>query len=216
MHRRFALDSTLILTTVAFKFVTSEMTPKTPYMTFLDQFMLIGVLILMVVLVKDFAVAMLFQQMVLGELGEAEAMGGSGYGAMISTPSFNADNVDYYFSAIVASVWTFIVLLVVVCGSRIFRESWHDVVRKSEVEMDSWIQESILSGELEPNQGRGHGHGHGHDQEKNEKKEKTKVHGHGHSHGNEKKEKKKVHGHGHSHAHEKKEKKKEHGHGHSH
>lgn len=58
---RFALVVTLMLTSVAFKFVTHEMTPNTPYLTLLDKFMLVGMLTLVGVLAKDFVFALKYQ-----------------------------------------------------------------------------------------------------------------------------------------------------------
>jgi hypothetical protein len=159
---RFALDSTLILTTVAFKFVTSEMTPKTPYMTRMDQFMLTGVLVLMLVLVKDFVMAMLAK-----EMEEQEDIDTKNH-----TFWFNTEEVDNAFSLALATAWTLFVILIVLGGRFDFpflRPGWKEVIRKSEVEVESWTQDNLMSGALTRSCANGkkveeaeHGHGHGH------------------------------------------------------
>jgi hypothetical protein len=194
---RFALDSTLILTVVAFKFVTSEMTPKTPYMTRMDQFMLTGVLVLMLVLVKDFVVAMLAREM--EDQGDIDPNNRSFWFDTLEADTVEVDNA---FSIGLATAWTLFVILIVVGGkfdNSFLRPAWKEVIRKSEVEVESWTQDNLMSGVLERTCANGkkveeaqHGHSHG-------KKAEEKEHGHGHGHG--KKAEEKEHGHGHGHGH---------------
>jgi len=58
---RFSLMMTLILTAVAFKFVTSGLVPKTSYLTLLDKYALFGFFFLVIVMIKDFVLGLLIQ-----------------------------------------------------------------------------------------------------------------------------------------------------------
>ena len=58
---RFGFMMTLILTAVAFKFVTSGLVPKTSYLTLLDKYALLGFFFLVIVLIKDFVLALVIQ-----------------------------------------------------------------------------------------------------------------------------------------------------------
>jgi hypothetical protein len=58
---RFSFMITILLTAIAFKFVTSGLVPKTSYLTLLDKYALCGFVFLNVMLLKDFIVALAIQ-----------------------------------------------------------------------------------------------------------------------------------------------------------
>lgn len=79
---RSSITYTLLLTMVAFKFVMSSYIPKVNYLTFLDYYNILGMLMVIFVIAENFYVSELFYQ-----------------------TAYYPDRIDAYFAAIFCSIW---------------------------------------------------------------------------------------------------------------
>eukprot|EP00041_Stephanoeca_diplocostata_P026015 m.693544 g.693544 ORF g.693544 m.693544 type:complete len:390 (+) comp22873_c0_seq13:170-1339(+) len=102
---RFAFIVALVLTAVAFKFVTSTMVPKTAYLTYLDKYTLVAYGFLISILFKDYLLAHLYQR------------------GHLSVDS--RDNGDTIYTIAYVAVWLLLnAVLFIGAFTGAFRESW--------------------------------------------------------------------------------------------
>ena len=107
---RMSVTMTLLLTSVAFKLVTSEWVPKISYQTLLDYYNLICIMVLMLIVSENLIIALMV--------------------TYDTAPYDDLDTHDQYFFEVLVVVW-FVFNMIIYMGYRyhLFYPHWENVVR---------------------------------------------------------------------------------------
>ena len=109
---RFDFAMTLALTTVAFMFVTTTMVPKTSYLTFLDKYMLVGLLLLAVRFMIDLGIILgLERELPFGDEGIRKSCEDENINSFGVSPCA----IDYTATALLAAIWLLYSFYVIGC-----------------------------------------------------------------------------------------------------
>mmetsp|Transcript_8100 Transcript_8100/g.10568 ORF Transcript_8100/g.10568 Transcript_8100/m.10568 type:complete len:406 (-) Transcript_8100:1625-2842(-) len=124
-EERFEYAMTLALTTVAFKFVTSELVPRTSYLTYLDKYSLFGLFLLLIRFMTDLGIQMGMQGLLpFGDNGFSRGeCGQENENSLGWTPC----SIDFYVTGALGAIWVMaagIFGLFVLCPNLI-RPSWN-------------------------------------------------------------------------------------------
>mmetsp|Transcript_21173 Transcript_21173/g.34485 ORF Transcript_21173/g.34485 Transcript_21173/m.34485 type:complete len:389 (-) Transcript_21173:20-1186(-) len=121
---RFDFSMQLALTTVAFKFVTTTLVPKTAYLTSLDSYMLAGLLLLSFRFCGDTLMQVHF---------DLPTDSGSGYKAACENikEEFTICEMDWYLTGFLTVAWTAISIVYMLFGGRLLRPDWELVNAES-------------------------------------------------------------------------------------
>lgn len=106
---RSSITLTLLLTSIAFKFVISTYVPPTPYLTYMDMYILAGLMVLGCVMLENFIVSYINRRIV--------------------------DMVETIFYSVTTLIWILLhVSIAIASYSKLFYSSWECVKRKDESE----------------------------------------------------------------------------------
>ena len=123
---RFDFSLTLALTTVAFKWVTSELVPKTSYLTYLDKFMLIGLGLLLLRVFADFTLQLSYVD-ILPKGDNAERIKCDETNELSS--GMTVCDVDIACTVVLSSLWviSFMVMTLFTLFPNIIRPKWNNL-----------------------------------------------------------------------------------------
>ncbi|GBG26546.1 Hypothetical Protein FCC1311_027672 [Hondaea fermentalgiana] len=121
---RFDFAMALALTSVAFLFVSSAMVPKTSYLTRLDQYFLLGLVLLALRFLADTIMQFAFEVPVgeEGYRGECD----------FTDDEIGICRVDEFVTIALSGAWLFSSLVFLAFGKIVFRPSWDAVNRRVE------------------------------------------------------------------------------------
>jgi hypothetical protein len=147
---RLSIILTLLLTTVAFKYMVAEYIPRVPYITILDKYVTTGFFILFVSAFECGAMKMLhyyyFNPYVYDSLGPFESEDSQRQELMRVNPAPSLDTIDKYFWLLVYATYTVLHILWFFSGfsDKPFRASWA-LVKERDDEADLVIKEAVCS-----------------------------------------------------------------------
>lgn len=127
---RFEFSLTLALTTVAFMFVTTAMVPKTTYLTFMDKYMLSGLLVLFLRFGVDLAIQLVMEEeLPFNDISGRASCTEENANSFGLTPCF----VDAVATAVLTGFWLIYSVFIALCTfvfPGLIRMKWEKINKK--------------------------------------------------------------------------------------